>query len=66
MKNKILIFAQSLTLASLLSASVNAFAGQQPNTPAPQPSATQTAQTQPAPSAAAGTAQRITLQDALA
>ena len=66
MKKKILIFAQTLSLAALLSASVDAFAGQQPNTPAPQPSATQTAQTQTAPSAAAGMAQRITVQDALA
>ena len=65
-KKRKLIFAQSLTLAALLSASVDAFAGQQPDTPAPQPSATQTAQSQTAPSAAAGTPQRITLQDALA
>ena len=65
-KKKILVFAQSLSLAALLSASVGAFAGQQPDTPASQPSATQTAQTQTAPSAAAGATQRITLQDALA
>lgn len=65
-KKKILIFAQFLALAALLSVSVDTFAGQQPDTPAPRPSAPQTAQTQTTPSAAAGTTDRITLQDALA
>lgn len=65
-KKKILIFAQFLLLAVLLFASVDSFAGQQPDTPAPHVAATQTAQPQTAPSAASGTTQRITLQDALA
>jgi outer membrane protein len=42
-------------------------AGQQPDTPAPQPSsASRAAQNQPAPAASAGAPLRITLQDALA
>jgi outer membrane protein len=64
-KTKILIFAQSLSLAAFLSASADVSAGQQPDTPAPQPSAAQPVQAQTAPPAAAGTTQRITLQDAL-
>jgi outer membrane protein len=64
-KKTILIFAQFLSFAALLSASAAVLAGQQPDTPAPQPSNTQTVQTQTTPPAAAATAQRITLQDAL-
>jgi outer membrane protein TolC len=59
--------ARVLVAAAILSAPAALYAGQQPDTPVPQPSATPpAAQAQPPAGTPAGAPRRITLQDALA
>ena len=67
MNTKFLISARVVLAGVLLSAPAALHAGQQPDTPAPQPSASSSAaQPQSPPAAPAGTPLKITLQEALA
>jgi len=67
LNTKFLISARVVLAGVLLSAPAALHAGQQPDTPAPQPSASSSAaQPQSPPAAPAGTPLKITLQEALA